>query len=80
MTVILGRKIIYKRLSLDEHKKLFIEAGIVPGYVDWLVKSESGVANGTEEDAFNADENQKFVGKHTLREYFESNKDIWIKQ
>ena len=80
MTVVLGRKIVHKRLSLDEHKKFFIGSGMDPGYADYLVNAESGIANGAEEDAFNADENQKFVGKHTLREYFEANKDIWIKQ
>ena len=39
---------------------------------------ESNIAKGVEENAFNAEGDNKFVGKHTLREYLEANKDIWV--
>ena len=46
-----------------------------------MVGVDSAIATGLEEDIFhNADENKKFVGKHTLREYFETNRDIWVKK
>lgn len=45
-----------------------------------MVKIESVIAAGVEEDIFNAHEDKKIVGKHTLREYFETNRDIWVKQ
>jgi len=80
-TEILGRKITYRRISIDESKQNFIECGIPPEYAECLAKGESEIAtSGTEEEAFNAEGNKKIVGKHTVREYIEANRDIWIKQ
>jgi len=81
LTEILGRKITYKRIiSLDEHKKVFVEFGFAPEYADWLVNIESKIATGIEENVFNANEDKKYVGKHTLREYLKANRDTWVKQ
>jgi len=80
LTEILGRKITYKRLSRDEYKEIFLEEGFEPEYAEDLVTVELEAARGVEEDIFNADEDKKFVGKHTLREYLETNRDLWFKQ
>ncbi|KAF8815579.1 NAD(P)-binding protein [Phlegmacium glaucopus] len=81
LTGILGRKIMYRRISVDEAKKTFIGLGMDPEYVEWVVHLESDLAKGVEEDAFKfADKNKKVVGRHTLSEYFEANKDIWVKE
>jgi len=80
LTEILGRKITYRRLSVDEYKGIFLSEGFEPEYADDLVAVELEAARGIEEDIFNADEDNKHVGKHTLREYLEANRDIWIKQ
>jgi hypothetical protein len=80
MTEILGRKITYRRLSIDEYKEIFVGWGLEPEYADDLVTVELEVARGVEEDIFNVAEDKKFVGKHTLREYLEANRDIWVKQ
>ena len=79
MSEILGRKITYRRISIDEYKEIFLELEFEPEYADDLVTVELEAARGIEEDIFNVDEDKKFVGKHTLREYFESNRDIWVK-
>ena len=79
MSEILGRKITYRRISIDEYKEIFLELGFEPEYADDLVTVELEAARGIEEDIFNVDEDKKFVGKHTLREYLESNRDIWVK-
>ena len=79
MTEIIGRKITYRRLSKDEYKEIFLGLGLDPEYAEDLVTIEMEVARGVEEDIFNADEDKKFVGKHTLREYLEANRDIWVK-
>ena len=50
-----------------------------PEYAVCMVNIQLEAARGTEEDIFNMDENKKFVGKRTLREYLEFNKDIWVK-
>ena len=68
MTEILGRKITYRRLSIDEYKEIFLEQGFEPEYADDLVTVELEAAKGVEESIFNMDEDEKFVGKHTLRE------------
>jgi festuclavine dehydrogenase len=79
LSEILGRKITYRRLSINEYKEIFLEQGFEPEYADDLVTVELEAARGLEEDIFNADEDKKFVGRHTLREYLESNRDIWVK-
>ena len=79
LTEILGRKITYRRLSTNEYKKIFLGEGFEPEYADDFVTVELEAARGVEEDIFNVDEDKKFVGKHTLREYLESNRNIWIK-
>jgi hypothetical protein len=79
LTEILGRKITYRRLSIDELKEIFLGMGFEPEYADDLVTMEMGTARGVEEDIFNADDSRKFVGKHTLCEYLVANKDIWVK-
>ncbi|KAF8805895.1 NAD(P)-binding protein [Phlegmacium glaucopus] len=80
LTEILGRKITYRRISVDELKKAYIGFGLDAEYAEYLVDFEAAIAKGDEEDAFNADENKRVVGKHTLREYFEANKDTWVKK
>lgn len=79
MTEIIGRKITYRRLSIDEYKDIFFGQGFGPEYTEDLVTVELEAARGVEEDIFNADKDKKFVGKHTLREYLEANRDIWVK-
>ena len=79
MSEILGRKITHRRLSIDELKEIFLEEGLEPEYAVCMVNIQLEAARGTEEDIFNMDENKKFVGKRTLREYLEFNKDIWVK-
>ena len=48
-------------------------------YADNMVTVKLEAARGVEENIFNVDEDKKFVGKHTLRKYLESNRDIWVK-
>ena len=80
LTEILWRKISYRRLSIDEYKEIFLKQGFEPEYADDLVAVELEAARGVEENIFIADEDKKFVGKHTLREYLRANRDIWVKQ
>jgi uncharacterized protein YbjT (DUF2867 family) len=79
LTEILGRKITYRRLSIDELKEIFLGMGLEPEYADDLVTMEMETARGVEEDIFNAEDGRKFVGKHTMCEYLEANRDIWVK-
>ena len=79
MTEILGKKINFRRLSRDEYKDIFLGLGVEPEYADDLVTVEMEVARGVEEDIFKADESRKYVGKYTLREYLEVNRNIWVK-
>ena len=80
LSEILGRKIAHRRISADEYKETFLEEGLEPEYSVYLVNIELEAARGVEEDVFNVDEDKKFIGKLTLREYFEFNKDIWVKE
>ena len=75
----LGRKITYRRLSIDEYKGIFLGQGFEPEYADDMITVELEAARGIEENIFNVDEAKKFVGKHTLREYLKANRNIWVK-
>jgi festuclavine dehydrogenase len=79
LTEILGRTITHRRLSADEYKEMFLGQGLEPEYADDLVTVELEASRGLEVDIFNVDEDKKFVGKHTLREYLKTNRDIWVK-
>ena len=57
---------------------MFVGFGIEPKFAEFLAILESNIARGVEENS-NAKGDNKFVGKHTLREYLEANKDIWVK-
>ena len=79
MTEILGRNITHRRLSIDEYKEMILGEGLEPEYADYLVTVELEAAKGVEESIFNVDKDEKFVGKHTLREYLESNRNLWVR-
>jgi hypothetical protein len=79
LTEILGRRITHRRLSANQYRQLYLEEGLELEYAEYLVTVESEVGRGVEEDIFNAAADKKFVGKHTLCEYIEANRDIWIK-
>ena len=79
MTKILGRKITYRRLSKDELKEIFLGTGLEPEYADDLITMEMETARGVEEDIFNTDDGREIVGKHTMCEYLEANRYIWVK-
>ena len=80
LSEILGRKITHRRISADEYKETFLEEGLEQEYAVYLVNIELEAARGVEEDVFKVDEDKKFIGKLTLRKYFEFNKDLWVKE
>ena len=78
LTEILGRKITYRRISIEEAEKDLVKYGLSQDFAARLVKIESEIGRGVEEGVFYADESKKFVGKHTLRQYLEANRDTWV--
>ncbi|KAF8157093.1 hypothetical protein B0H34DRAFT_712102 [Crassisporium funariophilum] len=79
LTEVLGRKIAHRRISVDEAIQIYTTFGMSHDYAKGLATSESLVAEGTEEKAFNANKDRKIVGKHTLRGYVEAHREIWAK-
>ncbi|KAF8882042.1 hypothetical protein CPB84DRAFT_1686897 [Gymnopilus junonius] len=77
LSSILGREIIHKKISPAEAPAVYAGMGLPAEYAAGLAAMEEKVANGSEAELFNAE--RKFVGKHTLKEYFEANKKLWIK-
>ncbi|KAH9487321.1 Agroclavine dehydrogenase [Psilocybe cubensis] len=80
---VLGRKIEYKRLTIQEQADFYSTLGVSPDLAKVLAEMDQKIAAGNEEALFNnpqiASEGRKFIGKHTLRQYFEDNKDLWTK-
>lgn len=78
----LGRIIEYKRFTVEEQADFYSKYGLNPQFAKALAEMDRKIAEGNEEAVFNdpktASEGRKFVGKHTLRQYFEDNKHFWI--
>ena len=76
LSEVLGRKITHKRLTEDE--SLFIWTSVAKlsvGLSKALIKMEAEIANGAEVAVFEND--NKIVGKTHLREFFETNRELW---
>ncbi|KAF8970137.1 hypothetical protein BDZ97DRAFT_2055434 [Flammula alnicola] len=73
LSSILGREITHKRLSIEELEKLYTGYGMSAEYASLLGTAEANVGKGKEEELFNASDDKKFTGKHTLLEYFQAN-------
>jgi len=78
LTEILGRKITYKRISIKEAEKNLVKYGLSQDFAARLVNIESEIGRGVAEAVFYADKSKKFVGKHTVRQYLEANRDTWV--
>ena len=76
LSEVLGRKITHRRLSEDE--SLFIWTSVAKlsiGLAKALIKMEAEIANGAEVAVFEND--NKIIGKKHLREFFETNRELW---
>ncbi|KAF8970143.1 ergot alkaloid A [Flammula alnicola] len=79
LSSVLGREITHKKLSTDETAKIFEGFGMNPEFAKMLASMEANAGKGREEELFNRSEDEKFIGKHTLLEYFQANRELWIK-
>ncbi|KAJ7150978.1 hypothetical protein C8R43DRAFT_887044 [Mycena crocata] len=76
LTEILGREIAHTRMNKAEFKQVFIGRGMPENYAQMMTTMDGLIAGGAEEKLYaRAD----FVGKRTLRAFFEANKDVWQK-
>ncbi|KAF9009631.1 NADH(P)-binding-domain-containing protein [Cyathus striatus] len=57
-----------------------LRRGLPQSIADFVTALNVRTASGTEEVSFNAEDRKdiKYVGKKTLREFFEENKDVWV--
>ncbi|KJA18757.1 hypothetical protein HYPSUDRAFT_69673 [Hypholoma sublateritium FD-334 SS-4] len=74
---VLGRKITHEDLSPEEYTQRLKNIGMEAKYAEMLAFIQSKYANGSEEAA--AKLPGIFVGTHSLVDYFQANKDLWIK-
>lgn len=79
MSSVLGREIIYKRLSPEQVTGIFTKFGLPEDLANFLVLLERGTAEGVDKDLFENDDPKKRIGKHSLLEYFKENRELWIK-
>lgn len=57
----------------------YAQLGLNPIFAKVLASMEGNkVAQGTEEALFNAKDITKFIGKHTLAEFIEANKALYV--
>lgn len=79
LSSILGREITHKRSSVEEQTATMASFGLPADLAEALANMQLKVADGSEAEYFNANADQKIVGKHTLKEFFETNRALWIK-
>lgn len=77
LSKVLGRKITHKRLTQDESLSIWTSVGgLSIGLAKGLIKMEAEIADGAEVAVFEND--NKILGKTHLREFFESNRELWV--
>ncbi|TFK41647.1 hypothetical protein BDQ12DRAFT_663693 [Crucibulum laeve] len=76
LSEVLGRKITHKRLTLEEGIQQWMKLGAPREYAIRYTELESAVAREGEDKLFA--EEDKIVGKRTLRDYLEENKALWV--
>ncbi|KAF9009587.1 hypothetical protein BDQ17DRAFT_1421757 [Cyathus striatus] len=79
LSKVLGRKITHRRVSSEELHATYLSMGFPQVFADILTDVEALVLKGWNKDVLSKDggPGYKYVGRHTLREYFEENKGIW---
>ncbi|KAH9487251.1 Agroclavine dehydrogenase [Psilocybe cubensis] len=78
---LLGRPIVYKRLTIEEQTAFYAKVGLHPDLAKTLAGNQKGIQEGSEEAIFNdpklAEEGRKFIGSHTLKQYLQDNMELW---
>ncbi|KAJ7227567.1 hypothetical protein C8J57DRAFT_1197399 [Mycena rebaudengoi] len=74
LSEVIGREVVHKRLTEDEYKQVYLERGVPDDYAQFLAMLDGSVDQGVEEELFHRAD---VVGKITIREFFEKNKDLW---
>ncbi|KAH9477750.1 Agroclavine dehydrogenase [Psilocybe cubensis] len=75
----LGRLTWRNSLRTVEEQTEMFQQFLSPEYAAHLARVEHLIADGGEEKFFYESEDRKYVGKHTLAEYIESNRALWMK-
>jgi len=78
LSTVLGREIVHKRNSVEEQEETFKQF-LSPELAKVLALMEGLAAEGKEEVFFYEPGDRKYVGKHTLGDYFQENKHLWMK-
>ncbi|KAJ7244239.1 hypothetical protein C8J57DRAFT_1681023 [Mycena rebaudengoi] len=74
LSEVLGREVSHKRYTEAEYKQVYISRGMPEDYAEVMSSMEGLIAQGVEEKLFKRAE---VVGKRTIREFFENNKETW---
>ncbi|KAF9041403.1 hypothetical protein BJ165DRAFT_1530132 [Panaeolus papilionaceus] len=73
----LGRRIEHKRVTIEEHARIFTSLGWPPAHVARRGAIEMTVASGEVEKVFHVASEKKFVGRVTLKCYIRENTVVW---
>ncbi|KAF8970138.1 hypothetical protein BDZ97DRAFT_1792147 [Flammula alnicola] len=79
LSSILGREITHKKSSTEDTAKIYAGFGLAPEYANFLANLEGNAGKGKEVELFNSSADKKFIGKHSLLDYFKANRELWIK-
>ncbi|KDR83084.1 hypothetical protein GALMADRAFT_238896 [Galerina marginata CBS 339.88] len=78
LSEVIGRKITHERVTSEESIARFTALGIDKDYATMLTTFLAKLADGEEELLFTSP--KAIIGKVGLRDYFEANKNIWVKK
>ncbi|KAH9477745.1 Agroclavine dehydrogenase [Psilocybe cubensis] len=78
LSTVLGRTITHRHISVEE-KTQILSHFLSLEYAAYLADIEHKIAAGSEEKFLEEADNKKFVGKRTLLQFFQDNRNLWIK-
>ncbi|KAF9459739.1 hypothetical protein BDZ94DRAFT_1199056 [Collybia nuda] len=78
LSEVIGRKITHRHMPQTEAKEFYMSFGIPEDYALMLIGVEGEIANGNEEAQFHRE--NKIVGETHIRDFFQTNRDIWIRK
>lgn len=78
LSAAVGRKITHVKHTVEEMKGIYTSYGLPEEYATVLSAMEGKIADQVEEGLFNGSVEKKFVGKRTLGEYIQENRELWI--
>ncbi|KAF4616724.1 hypothetical protein D9613_008442 [Agrocybe pediades] len=80
LSSVLGREIACRKVTVEEKAGVYKELGFPADFAAFVAHAEGDVAKNTEAPIMDEPAHRKYIGKHTLEQFFRENRHLWIKE